>query len=429
MIDPDALSRLLRRAYAPVLGRVARATRDLVAAEDAVQQALLRAVETWPERGAPDVPEAWLVHVATNIHRDGLRARRRRDRREAALEALAARCPWSASTAIEGWRDDSIRLLFTCCDPRIGPEEQAALALATVAGLTTSEIARAFLVKPDAMERRLGRARSRLRGRSEGYEVPAPEEAPARLAAALATIHLVFAEGHWASGDDAPIRGDLTGLALRMARALHAILPRAPDVAGLLALLLLHAARAPARLDGEGNPIPLDRQDRSRWDSATIDEACGLLREALERGPAGPYAIEAAIAAVHCSARRAEDTDWPQIELLYAALERLRPDPVVRVNRAFAAGLAHGPAAGLALLDEVADHPALAGYPYAHLVRGALLVEAGDAARGIEALERARDLSRSRFERAQIEERIAAARSVAGGAAPEAAVGDLAPRA
>lgn len=405
----DELSRVLRRAYAPVLGRLVRVTRDLCAAEDAVQQAVLRALSTWPKRGVPDAPEAWLVRVATNVHRDAVRARRRRDRNEPALEALAARCPWSqASMATEGigWPDDAVRLLFTCCDPVLGPEERAALALATVAGLSTSEIARAFLVQPEAMERRLGRARARLRERRAEYEVPAPEVATERLEAALATLHLIFNEGHWASSDEAPIRRDLAALALRMTRALHAMSPRARDVQGFVALLLLHTARMPARIDGDGNPVSLEHQDRSKWDSATIDEACALLRDALERGEPGPYSIEAAIAAVHCSARRTEDTDWAQIDVLYAALERERPDPVVRVNRAFAAGRARGSVAGLALLDLVADHPALARYPYFHLVRGVLLVESGDAARGIEALERARALSQSRFERVQIEQRI-----------------------
>jgi RNA polymerase sigma-70 factor (ECF subfamily) len=411
----DQLPRVLRQAYAPVLGRLIRFTRDLSAAEDAVQQAMVRALSKWPRQGIPDVPEAWLVHVAVNVHRDGRRARRRRDRAESAIEALATRCPWSETllaTEAAGWPDDSIRLLFTCCDPVLGPEERAAIALATVAGLSTREIARAFLVQPDAMERRLGRARARLRERRAGYEVPGPAVAPERLEAALATIHLIFNEGHWASGDESPIRRDLTALALRMARAVHALLPRAPDVQGFLALLLLHVARMPARLDDAGDPVPLDRQDRSKWDSVTIDEACALLRDDLEQGPPGPYSIEAAIAAVHCSARRAEDTDWAQIDLLYAALERQRLDPVVRVNRAYAAGRAHGAAVGLGLLEGVADHPALVRYVHAHLVRGVLLVEAGDAAGGVAALQRAHALSQSRFERAQIEQRIEAVRAL-----------------
>jgi RNA polymerase sigma-70 factor (ECF subfamily) len=353
------------------------------------------------------------VRAAINVHRDARRARRRRDRTEAALEALAGRCPWSQTmlaTEAVGWSDDSIRLLFTCCDPVLGPEERAAIALATVAGMSTREIARAFLVRPDAMERRLGRARARLRERRAEYEVPGPEVAAERLEAALATIHLIFNEGHWASGGDTPIRRDLTALALRMAQALHALMPRAPDVQGLLALLLLHVARMPARLDDAGNPVSLESQDRSKWDSATIDEACALLRDALEQGRPGPYSIEAAIAAVHCSARSAEDTDWAQIDLLYAALERQRPDPVVRVNRAYAASRARGAAAGLELIEAVVDHPALQGYVHAHLVRGVLLVEAGDVARGREALERACALSQSSFERAQINQRIEAIR-------------------
>jgi RNA polymerase sigma-70 factor (ECF subfamily) len=415
----DDVALLLRRAYAPVLAQLARITRDLGAAEDAVHHAVTSALATWPERGVPDSPEAWLVRVAVNAHRDAVRRQRRRRGCETALELLAARCPWSEARFLgDGarWPDDVIRLVFTCCDPVLALEERAALALATVAGLSTEEIARAFLVQPQAMERRLSRARTRLRERRKEYQVPRPEEAPERQRAVCAVIYLVFNEGHWATGEDGPIRRDLTALALRLVRALHALLPRVPEVQGLLALLLLHAARMPARLDGEGHPVSLEDQDRSTWDSATIDEACALLREALEQGRLGPYQIEAAIAAVHCSARRAEDTDWLQIALLYESLERHRPDPVVRVNHAFAAGRAWGPTEGLRRLDAVADHPALARYPYAHLVRGVLLAEAGRVACARTALEQARDLAQNRFERAQIEERIAALRSASTGA-------------
>lgn len=405
---------ILRRAYAPVLGQLARSMRDLCAAEDAVQEAMARALASWPACGVPDSPDAWLVRVATNVHRDSLRRRKRRERRDATLEELAARCPWSDALASSSdaarWPDDAVRLLFTCCDPLIGLEERAALALSTVAGMSTAEIALAFLVDPQAMERRLGRARARLRERRGAYEVPRPEDAPERAPAALAAIHLVFNEGYWASDGDAPIRRDLTLLALRLSRAVFAILPRVPEVQGLLSLLLLHVARMPARIDGDGRPRSLEQQDRSRWDSATIDEACALLRAALELGEPGPYQIEAAIAAVHCSAACAEDTDWGQISILYEALEQHRDDPVVRVNRAFAASRAYGAAEGLRLLSTVADHPALARYPYAHLVRGVLLEETNQIAGALVALGRARDLARNRFEQTQIEERIDALR-------------------
>lgn len=219
-------------------------------------------------------------------------------------------------------------------------------------------------------------------------------------------MHLVFNEGYWASGEGPPIRRELVGLSLGLARALEALLPREPEVGGLLALLLLHAARLPAREGPDGRPLTLEQQDRSRWDAATIDEATALLREALERGRPGPYQIEAAIAAVHCSAPRAAETDWLQIAFLYEALERHRPGPVVRVNRAFAVSRALGAAEGLALLAPALGHPALVRYPYAHLVHGTLLAESGSWEPALAALERARDLATNDIEREQVERRI-----------------------
>ncbi|WP_437743550.1 sigma-70 family RNA polymerase sigma factor [Sorangium sp. So ce1504] len=431
----EGFAPLLRRAYAPVLARLLRHTRDLHAAEDAVQEAVARALATWPERGVPDAPEAWLVRVATNIHRDGLRRRCGEQRHATALAALAARCPWSeallSAPDAARWPDDVLRLVVTCCDPALGLEERAALALSTVAALSTDEIAHAFLVSAQAMERRLTRARERLRERRKHYEVPRLEEAPERLHAVLAVIHLVFNAGYWSRGDEAPIRRGLTRLSMHLARALDAALPRVPEVQGLLSLLLLHAARMPARTDEEGQPRSLEQQDRSRWDSAAIDEACALLREALERGRPGPYQIEAAIAAVHCSAPRAEDTDWLQIAILYESLEQHRPGPIVRVNRAFAVARALGAAEGLKLIATAIDHPALARYPYAHLVQGVLLEETGRVDQALAALERARDCAANAAERAQIEQRIDALRPralCAAAPAPDATIAAVAAR-
>ncbi len=418
MSGAGGLDALLRRAYPPVLARLLRVTRDLAEAEDAVQESIAKALVAWPGRELPASPEAWLARVAVNAHRDRRRKRRGEARHEPALAALAARCAWSEALAlspdVSRWPDDVLRLVFTCCDPLLGHDERTALALSAVASLSTGELARAFLVSFDAMERRLGRARERLRERRGRYEVPVPTEAPERLEAALATTHLIFNEGYWASGDGPPIRRALVRLSLGLARALEVLLPREPEVEGLLALLLLHAARLPAREGHDGRPRTLEEQDRSRWDAATIDEATALLREALERGRPGPYQIEAAIAAVHCSAARAEETDWLQIAILYEALERHRPGPVVRVNRAFAVSRALGAAAGLALLAPALDHPALARYPYAHLVHGTLLAEAGSVGPARAALERARDLATNGDEREQIERRIAALRSRVG---------------
>lgn len=418
MTGAGELDALLRRAYPPVLARLLRVTRDLAEAEDVVQEAVAKALVVWPGRELPASPEAWLARVAVNAHRDRQRKRRGETRHEPALEALAARCPWSEALApapdASRWPDDVLRLVFTCCDPVLGPDERAALALSAVAGLSTDELARAFLVGRDAMERRLGRARERLRQRRGRYDVPAPAAASERLGAALATVHLVFNEGYWASGDGPPIRRDLVRMSLGLARALDALLPREPEVQGLLALLLLHAARLPAREGLDGRPLTLEQQDRSRWDAVTIDEAAALLRQALERGRPGPYQIEAAIAAVHCSALRAEDTDWLQIAILYEALERHRPSPVVRVNRAFAVSRALGATEGLALLAPALEHPALVRYPYAHLVHGVLLAEAGSVGPAREALKRAHDLATNGDEREQIARRLEALHTRAG---------------
>jgi RNA polymerase sigma-70 factor (ECF subfamily) len=376
----------LRAAYPRALARVLRRTRDLPASEDAVQEAVARALERWPGDGIPDAPAAWLTTVALHHHTDGLRRLQSRDQHSDVLAELAARCPFNerllTMPEAAGWDDDMLRLVFTCCDPLLVLEEQTALALATVCGLTTEEIARAFLVVPRTMEQRLTRARRRLRERRGQYEVPGPEAAPERLAAALAAIHFLFNEGYWSAASDDPIRSDVTNVALSLASSLDALLPEVPEVRGLLALLLLHAGRMPARVGDDGRPVSLEAQDRSRWHSETIDEACALLREALDRGEPGPYQIEAAIAAVHSSSPTADATDWREIE-------------------------AFGAEAGMQLLEEVMDHPALAEYPYAHLVEGVLLAELGRAPEARRSLERAARFATGDAEREQIEARLA----------------------
>ena len=405
-------AQLLRTSYPVVLARVLGQLRDLPAAEDAVQEAMARAIETWNERGTPDLPEAWLVRVAVNFHRDELRRRRNRERNIPTLTLLAPECPWSHKLINApdtlGWRDDLLRLVFTCCDPVLGIEERTALALATVAGLSTPEIARAFLVSPSAMERRLSRARQRLRERRGHYEVPRPEAAPERIDAVLAVIHFVYNEGYWASEGVEPIRHELTQLALSLARSLDLMLPGEPEVQGLLAILLLHQARLPARRDVAGEPLTLEEQDRTLWEQDRIEEAHALLDEAVAARRPGPFQIEAAIAMVHCSAPHADETDWEEIASLYRALERHRASPVVRVNRAFAVSRARGAAAGLEILDSIADHPALGDYSSAYLVRGVLLEELGRRAEARDALRNALERSSNGAERKRIEARLAA---------------------
>ena len=402
---------ILRTLYPAVLGKTLGLTRNLPDAEDALHDAIERALETWPDTGFPDSPEAWLVTVAANAYRDRLRRRRREDLQGNALDALARMSPWARIAVGEpeiasGWKDDLLRLLFACCHPALDEGESAALALSTVVGLSTAEIAAAFVVAPRSMEQRLTRARQRLRERGD-YEGSSPSASRERVPAALRAIHLLFNEGYWSTDDEAPIRADLCRLAVGLARSLLAAFPEEPEAAGLVSLLLLHDARRAARLDAEGVPVPLPEQDRARWDRDAMVAATGLLEQALASGRPGPFQVEAAIAAVHCRATTPDATDWQEIAALYVILESFRPTPAVRVNRAFAVARAQGPAVALALLESRTDIDA-SGYPYFHVVRGTLLAELGrtDEARG--ALTQAAALARNESERARVRERIEA---------------------
>jgi RNA polymerase sigma-70 factor (ECF subfamily) len=291
--------------------------------------------------------------------------------------------------------------LFACCHPALETGESAALALATVLGLTSAEIAIAFAVAPRTMDQRLTRARRRMRDHGD-YEAPPLDGAHARLDAVLAVVHLLFNEGYWSSHDDAPIRGDLCRLAIGLARSLREAFPNDPEVAGLLALLILHEARRPARLDASGAPVPLPEQDRSRWSAEAIAEGLALVEVALRAGARGPYPIEAAISATHCRAKVAAETDWRQIASLYELLERARPSPAVGVNRAFAVARADGAAAGLALLDALVTDA-----PYADAVRASLLEELGRRREAIEAFERAAATARNGHEARELRARAA----------------------
>jgi RNA polymerase sigma-70 factor (ECF subfamily) len=341
-----------------------------------------------------------------NCHRDRLRRGKREARQADALKALAEMSPWvqggiAAHEIARGWKDDLLRLLFVCCHPSLDTGESAALALATVLGLTSTEIGQAFAVAPRSMDQRLTRARRRMRERGDD-EAPHADAAHERLPAVLAVIHLLFNEGYWSTNDQSPIRGDLCRLAIGLGRSLREAFPSMPEVTGLLALMILHEARRPARLDRAGTPVPLTEQDRSRWDTDAIAEGVTLLDEALGQGIPGPYQIEAAISATHCRAKTAAETDWREIAALYELLERARPSPAVRVNRAFAVARAHGPEAGLALLDD-----GVAGAPYSEAVRGALLEELGRAREAIDAFARAAETARNAHEAEQLRERAA----------------------
>lgn len=397
----------IRRIYPSVLGKLLGFTGSLVDAEDAVHDAVERALSSW-QSGLPDSPEAWLVTVAQNAHRDRKRRAKRTESHGDAIDLLAARSPWariavSEPDVLRGFKDDLLRLLFACCHPALEAGESAALALSTIVGLSNDEIARAFVVAPRSMEQRLTRARKRLREHGD-LDVTTPERSHARLPAVLRAIYLLFNEGYWSGEDEAPIRADLCHLALGLAHSVVETYTREPEAQGLLALLLLHEARREARLDGNGNAIALPDQDRRRWDHAAIARGTTLLDHALTAGAPGPFQTEAAIAAVHCRAPSAEATEWREIAALYALLEGFRPTPAVRIHRAFALGKAETPAAGLALLAR-ADIDAEA-YPYVHLVRGALLAELGDAERAALALREAARVARNDHERRQIEVRL-----------------------
>jgi RNA polymerase sigma-70 factor, ECF subfamily len=400
----------IRRVYSRVLAKLLSVTRSLADAEDAVQDAVERALKSWAETGAPDSAEAWLITVAQNAHRDRKRHARRAQDRSDALQVLAQLTPWGRIAVAEpeflrGWKDELLRLLFTCCHPALEEGESAALALATIVGLSNDEVAAAFVVAPRTMEQRLTRARQRLRDKGD-VEGTTPEHGRERVGAVLRTLHLLFNEGYWSSAEDAPpIRADLCRLAIGLARSLCETYPDLAEAAGLLALLLLHDARREARLDADGKAVALPDQDRTRWDQEAIASATALLERALALGEPGPFQVEAAIAATHCRARTADNTAWDEIAALYAMLETWRPTPAVRVNRAFAVGKAKTPAAGLVLLAEMDID--VGGYPYLHIVRAVLLVETGDIEAARAEFEQALTCARNDQERVQIRERIA----------------------
>lgn len=399
---------VLRRAYPRVLARTLAFARSLPEAEDAVQEAVARALTSWNERGMPEAPEAWLSTVAANVHRDRIRKGRWEAPEHDALETLAQMSPWvrialGEQEIARGWKDELLRLVFACCHPALPPGESAALCLSTIVGLSTREVALAFVVEPRTMEQRLTRARRRLREHGDP-DGTSPERSRDRLPAVLRVIHLLFNEGYWSSDDAAPIRAELCRLAIGLARSLADVFADEPEVLGLLALLRLHDARREARIEA-GQAVPLPEQDRSRWDRAAIEQARALLERALALGQPGPMQLEAAISAVHCEAETAAATDWRRIAALYEQLEGMRPTPAVRINRAFSVARVDGPLAGLALLEAMTD---VERDPYVHLVRGALLAEAGQTSAARASLVAARDVARNAAERTQIQARIAA---------------------
>jgi RNA polymerase sigma-70 factor (ECF subfamily) len=380
----DAVARLVREERTRVLATLIRVTGSVELAEDAAQDAVLRALETWPRDGVPDNPRAWLLVTAKRRAIDVIRREANRAGKE--TEAVMTLDPETEPPAVV--RDDLLRLIFTCCHPALAVDAQVALALRTLGGLSTDEVARALLVPEATMAKRLTRAKQKIARARIPYRVPAAPELPGRLAGVAATVYLIFNEGYAAGAGADLLRTALTGEALRLARLLAELMPDEPTALGLLALLLLHDSRRAARLDADGNPVLLADQDRSRWDAAAIAEGVRLVGAGLRRTPSRPdrYVVQAAIAACHALAPSYEQTDWHAVVSWYDVLLSVHDTPVVRLNRAVAVAGRDGPAAGLALVDGL---DGLGAYPWWHATRAELLDRLGRAGEARAAFERA----------------------------------------
>ena len=383
--ESDALH-LLRELAPQVLGAVARRHGDWADAEDAVQEALIAAATQWPVAGIPTNPRGWLYQVAIRRLTDHVRselARRRREDEVAADRAAAEPFVPPPDGEIGAEDDDTLVLLFMCCHPALTPASAIALTLRAVGGLTTAEIAAAFLVPEATMAQRISRAKASIKASGGAFAMPGAAERAARLVSVLHVLYLIFNEGYASSTGPHLQRTDLSNEAIRLTRAVRALLPDDGEVAGLLALMLLTDARRAARTGPAGELIPLDEQDRTQWDRALIAEGIALVEQALSRGAVGAYQLQAAIAAVHDEAMRPEDTDWAQVLALYGLLERISDNPMVSLNRAIAAAMVQGPETGLAQLEALDGDPRLAGHYRLDAVRAHLHERAGDPARAL----------------------------------------------
>ena len=409
MSRPDWLGSLLAAMRPQVVGALVRHFRDIDRAEDAFQSACLRALSSWPEKGRPQDPVAWLILVGRNAAIDALRKEGRAlppeaGPPEAAPEAVEAEAIERLET--QDYRDDILRLLFICSHPELPASDQLVLALKVVAGLSVQEIARAFLVAPRTMEQRITRAKRKVAAAGIPFETPSIGERAERLAAVSAMLYLLFNEGYSSAGSSAHVRIGLCEDAIRLQRLLLRLFPGQTEVMGLLALCLFQHSRSKARLDPAGDIVLLEDQDRSLWDPYLIAEGRVLLEKALLKGRPGPYQIQAAIAGVHCAAPTPEATDWAEIERLYRALERVQPSPVVTLNRAVAVSKTEGAAAALALVEPLANR--LQGYLYFHGARAAFLEELGRRAEAAAAYEKALALCSTPAETAHLQGRLAA---------------------
>jgi RNA polymerase sigma factor (sigma-70 family) len=377
---------LLRELAPQVLGSVIRRFGDFASAEDAVQEALLAASQQWPNEGVPDNPRGWLIHVACRRMTDHFRSELARRRRET---ALVQERPLDQQIVLPADPDDGVRgddtliLLFMCCHPALTPSSAIALTLRAVGGLTTAEIANAYLVPEATMAQRISRAKQRVKSSGVPFRMPDPSERADRLASVLHVLYLIFNEGYASSIGADLQRTELSGEAIRLTRAVHRLVPEHGEVAGLLALMILTDARRPARTGSDGELIPLDKQDRTLWDRRAIDEGIALISATLSKGSIGMYQLQAAIAAVHDEAPRAEDTDWAQVMALYALLQRMSDNPMIALNHAIASAMVNGPQAGLALLAPLENRGPLAGHYRLDAVRAHLLEMSGDVAAAV----------------------------------------------
>lgn len=397
----------LTSARAQAISALLRYFRDLDLAEEAYQEACLRALKTWPQNGPPRDPAAWLIFVGRNVALDQLR-RRKKQEPLPADDLISDLGDAESDTAerLDGahYRDDILRLLFICCHPDLPATQQIALALRIVSGLTVKQIARAFLVGESAMEQRITRAKARVAAANVPFETPGPIERAERLAAVAAMVYLVFNEGYSAGGAEADRRRPFSEEAIRLVRLLLRLFQSEPEIIGLAALMLLQHARAPARLDTEGQIVLLDDQDRRLWDRQLIAEGLALIDKAMRHRRPGPYQLQAAIAAVHARAARPKDTDWAQIDLLYATLEHVQPSPVVTLNRAVAVAKLRGPDAALAMIEPL-EAP-LSGYFHFFGLKGGLLLQLGRDREARTTFDRAIALASTAAEAAHIRQHI-----------------------